>query len=85
MTSIRFSLSLTAKFDLEVEQLDVKTDFLHGELDEGIYMYQPKGYVEVKRIWCPNCREVYMDSSRHQGNGTRDLIPLCCTMVLKQH
>ena len=30
MTSIRFLLSLAAKFDLEVEQMDVKTTFLHG-------------------------------------------------------
>ncbi|GAA0155422.1 transmembrane signal receptor [Lithospermum erythrorhizon] len=31
MTSIRLALSLLAKLDLEVEQLDVKTAFLHGK------------------------------------------------------
>ena len=44
MTSIRFLLSLTATFDLEVEQMDVKTMFLHGDLNEEIYMKQPEGF-----------------------------------------
>ena len=34
LTSIRFLLSLNATFDHEVEQMDVKTMFLHGDLDE---------------------------------------------------
>ena len=47
MSSIRVVLSLTASLDLELEQLDVKTDFLHGDLNEEIYMSQPEGF-EVK-------------------------------------
>ena len=43
-TSIRVLLALVAKFDFELEQLDVKTAFLHGDLDETIYMAQPEGY-----------------------------------------
>ena len=46
MTSIRTVLSIIASMDLEIEQLDVKTTFLHGELDEEIYMQQPEGFVE---------------------------------------
>ena len=37
-TSIRVLLSLVAMKDLELEQLDVKTAFLHGDLEEQIYM-----------------------------------------------
>ncbi|KAM1054407.1 hypothetical protein PS2_001749 [Malus domestica] len=47
MTSIRVILGMTASMDLELEQLDVKTAFLHGNLEEEIYMEQPKGF-EVK-------------------------------------
>ncbi|CAM8878626.1 unnamed protein product [Rhodiola kirilowii] len=43
--SIRIMLSLVAYFDYELEQLDVKTAFLHGNLDETIYMRQPEGFV----------------------------------------
>ena len=44
-SSIRVLLAMVALFDLELEQLDVKTAFLHGELEEQIYMKQPEGFV----------------------------------------
>jgi len=37
-TSIRVLLALVALQDLKLEQLDVKTTFFHGELEEQIYM-----------------------------------------------
>ena len=37
-TSIRILLALVALYDLELEQLDVKTAFLHGDLEEKIYI-----------------------------------------------
>jgi hypothetical protein len=45
MSSIRVVLSLAASLNDEVEQLDVKTAFLHGDLEEEIYMEQPEGFV----------------------------------------
>ena len=39
-----FLLSLAATFDLKVDQMDVKTTFLHGDLNEEIYMKQPEGF-----------------------------------------
>ncbi|GKA54879.1 putative RNA-directed DNA polymerase [Tanacetum coccineum] len=44
MGSIRVVLGLAASLDLEVEQMDVKTAFLHGDLDKEIYMEQPEGF-----------------------------------------
>jgi hypothetical protein len=34
LTSIRVLMSVVASFDLEIEQMDVQTTFLHGDLEE---------------------------------------------------
>ncbi|KAI3702400.1 hypothetical protein L6452_28138 [Arctium lappa] len=44
-TSIRVLLALEAILDLELEQLDVKITFLHGDLEKTIYMKQPEGFI----------------------------------------
>uniref|UniRef100_A0A2N9FQZ7 Integrase catalytic domain-containing protein n=1 Tax=Fagus sylvatica TaxID=28930 RepID=A0A2N9FQZ7_FAGSY len=46
-TSIRVVLALVAHQDLELEQLDVKTAFLHGNLEEEIFMVQPEGFKQL--------------------------------------
>uniref|UniRef100_A0A2N9H2E5 CCHC-type domain-containing protein n=1 Tax=Fagus sylvatica TaxID=28930 RepID=A0A2N9H2E5_FAGSY len=46
-TSIRAVLALVAHQDLELEQLDVKTAFLHGNLEEEIFMVQPEGFKQL--------------------------------------
>ena len=42
--SIWVILGSTASINLELEQLNVKTVFLHGNLDEEIFIEQPKGF-----------------------------------------
>ena len=43
--SVRLILAIVANLNLELYQMDVKTAFLNGELDEEIYMDQPIGFV----------------------------------------
>jgi hypothetical protein len=41
LTYIIFMLSVVSTFDFEVEQMDGKTTFVHGDLEEEIYMKKP--------------------------------------------
>ena len=44
--SMRIMMSFVVNFDAELEQMDVKTAFLHGNLDETIYMEQSEGFIK---------------------------------------
>ncbi|GJT17005.1 putative reverse transcriptase domain-containing protein [Tanacetum coccineum] len=44
--AIRILISIAAYYDYEIWQMDVKTAFLNGYLDEDIYMVQPEGFVD---------------------------------------
>jgi transposase InsO family protein len=43
--SIRAILAMVAHHDWELHQMDVKSAYLNGDLDEEIYMHQPIGFV----------------------------------------
>nr|CAN80991.1 hypothetical protein VITISV_021529 [Vitis vinifera] len=43
MSTIRLVLGMVVAENLHLEQLDVKTAFLHGDLEEDLYMIQPEG------------------------------------------
>jgi hypothetical protein len=42
--SFRIIMALVAHFDLELHQMDVKTAFLNGDLEEKVNIKQPKGF-----------------------------------------
>ena len=44
--SIRVILGFVIMHDMELEQLNMKTAFLHGDLEEEIYMQQLEGFKE---------------------------------------
>ena len=45
METIRVVLAIAAQLKLQVFQLDVKSAFLNGELEEEVYVEQPQGYI----------------------------------------
>ena len=48
-SSIRSVLAIANQLDLEVHQMDVKTAFLNGDIENETYMEQPEGYVDKSR------------------------------------
>ena len=61
LKSIRTLLSIAAYYDYEIWQMDVKTAFLNGNLDESIYMVQPEGFVaqgQEQKV-CKLLRSIY--------------------------
>jgi hypothetical protein len=43
--SFRIIMALVAHYDLELHQMDVKTTFLNGDLEENVYIEQPKDFI----------------------------------------
>ncbi|GJX16291.1 retrotransposon protein, putative, ty1-copia subclass [Tanacetum coccineum] len=59
--AIRILISIAAYYDYKIWQIDVKTAFLNGYLDEDIYMVQPEGFVDPNhpRKVCKLQRSIY--------------------------
>ncbi|GJT56873.1 retrotransposon protein, putative, ty1-copia subclass [Tanacetum coccineum] len=56
-----YKAPIAAFYDYEIWQMDVKTAFLNGYLDEDIYMVQPEGFIDPKhpRKVCKLQRSIY--------------------------
>ena len=50
MTSVWLFISLTATYNWDLHQLDIKNVFLHGNLHDEVYMEQPPGFVAQGEI-----------------------------------
>ncbi len=58
--SIRCILALATIEDMEIHQMDVKTTFLNGDLEEDIYMEQPEGFTqESEHLVCKLHKSLY--------------------------
>ncbi|GJY27725.1 zinc finger, CCHC-type containing protein [Tanacetum coccineum] len=60
ISTIRLLIALAATYNLVIHQMDVKTAFLNGDLEEELYMKQPKGFImpgnEHKSDKCVYCK-----------------------------
>ena len=59
--SFRVIMALVAHFDMELHQMDVKTAFLNGDLNEEVYMIQPEGFVanDSGKLVCRLKKSIY--------------------------
>nr|GEW68366.1 hypothetical protein [Tanacetum cinerariifolium] len=59
--AIRILIAIDAFYDYEIWKIDVKTAFVNGYLDKGIYMVQPEGFIDHKhpRKVCKLQRSIY--------------------------
>ena len=59
--SFRVIMALVAHFDMELHQMDVKTAFLNGDLNEEVYMMQPEGFVanDSGKLVCRLKKSIY--------------------------
>ncbi|WJZ86369.1 hypothetical protein VitviT2T_005829 [Vitis vinifera] len=59
--SLHIILTLVAYFDLELQQMDVKTAFLNEELEEEVYMKQPEGFPssDGEKLVCKLKKSIY--------------------------
>lgn len=88
--SIRLILAIVAHLDLELFQMDVKTAFLNGELDDEIYMDQPKGFQEKghERKVCRLKRSIYglkQSSRQWYHRFHRAITSIGFTMIEEDH
>ena len=61
LKSIRILLSIATHYDYEIWQMDVKTAFLNGNLEEEIYMMQLEGFIakNQEHMVCKLERSIY--------------------------
>ena len=61
LKSIRILLSIAAHYDYEIWQMDVRTAFFNGNLEEEIYMMQSEGFIakNQEHMVCKLKRSIY--------------------------
>uniref|UniRef100_A0A2N9HUB9 Reverse transcriptase Ty1/copia-type domain-containing protein n=1 Tax=Fagus sylvatica TaxID=28930 RepID=A0A2N9HUB9_FAGSY len=82
--SLRVILALVAHFDLELQQMDVKTAFLNGDLEEEVYMKQPEGFPssDGEHLVCKLKKSIYgLKQASRQWIWVRHLMSLALRSI----
>jgi hypothetical protein len=94
-TTIHLVISLTVSRGWSLQQLDVHNTFLHGVLEEDVFMRQPLGYVDTSKsdYMCKLDKALYglkqaprawysrlSNKLKHLGSRRPRLIPLCLSI-----
>jgi hypothetical protein len=68
--SLRILLMISVVKDYELVQMDVITAFLNADVEEDIYMKQPKGYENGSHLYCKLNKSLYgLVQAPHNWNG----------------
>jgi transposase InsO family protein len=59
MTTVKIMLCLAVQLGFKLDQMDVSSAFLHGDLDYDAYMEQPKGFCKDKTLVCRLLKAIY--------------------------
>ena len=77
LTIIRILIAMASIHKLIVHQMNVKTAFLNGDLDEEIYLDQPEGFVvQGQESKVCKLRKSLYDLKQAPNNGMKNLITL---------
>ena len=79
LEAIRLFLAFASFKSFKVYQLDVKSTFLYGKVQEVVYVSQADGFTDpdhLDRVYKLN-KASYMDYIRHPGRGMRHCQLIC--------
>ena len=74
LEAIRILLAYSSHHNIKLYQMDVKSAFLNGVINELVYVEQPPGFEDPILIMCIGCTRHSMGSNKLQGLGMRGFV-----------
>ena len=84
LEAVRLLLAFACMSGFKLFQMDVKSAFLNGYINEEVYVDQPLGFKIISiPTMSSSWRKLCMDWSKLQGSGMKGLATFCYLMVMK--